>query len=175
MIRIQEKKMQDFEREHIEEVRKIAPECTLFLKRENDAFPVKAGKVALYGSGARKTIKGGTGSGDVNVRHFITIEEGLEKAGFEITTKKWLDDYDALLAGKRAEFVEQIKQEAKLIGIHPMMYGMGKIMTEPEYELPLDADGEMAVYVLARISGEGSDRSNEISICQRQKSEISSH
>lgn len=172
MIRIQEKKMQDFEREHIEEVRKIAPECTLFLKRENDAFPVKAGKVALYGSGARKTIKGGTGSGDVNVRHFITIEEGLEKAGFEITTKKWLDDYDALLAGKRAEFVEQIKQEAKLIGIHPMMYGMGKIMTEPEYELPLDADGEMAVYVLARISGEGSDRSNEAGDINLSKTEI---
>ena len=47
-----------------------------------------AGKLALYGSGARSTIKGGTGSGDVNVRHFVNIEEGLEHAGFTITTKK---------------------------------------------------------------------------------------
>ena len=55
-----------------------------------------AGKIVLYGSGARKTIKGGTGSGDVNVRHFVTIEEGLENAGFTITSKEWLDSYDEL-------------------------------------------------------------------------------
>lgn len=38
-------------------------------------------------------LEGGTGSGDVNVRNFTTIEEGLENAGFTITTKNWLDQY----------------------------------------------------------------------------------
>lgn len=159
MVRITEETIQAFEREHIETVRKAAPECTLLLKKDGK-LPLSAPcRAALYGSGARKTIKGGTGSGDVNVRHFVTIEEGLEKAGFEITSKKWLDDYDALLVKKRAEFVEQVKQEAKQIGINPVMYGMGKAMPEPEYALALDAEGDMAVYVLARISGEGADRS----------------
>nr|AFN84547.1 beta-glucosidase-related glycosidase [uncultured bacterium scaffold00090] len=151
--------MQPFEREHIEIVRKVAPECTLLLKKD-DTLPLSAPcRVALYGSGARKTIKGGTGSGDVNVRHFVTVEEGLEKAGFEITSKNWLESYDELLISKRAAFVEQVKQEAKELGINPVIYGMGKAMPEPEYELSLDADGELAVYVLARISGEGADRS----------------
>ena len=35
---------------------------------------------------------------------------------------------------------------------------MGAVMPEPEYNLPLNVKGETAVYVLARISGEGNDR-----------------
>lgn len=141
MVRITEEIIQPFEKEHIEAIRKAAPECTLLLQKD-ETLPLSAPcKVALYGSGARKTIKGGTGSGDVNVRHFVNIEEGLEKAGFKITSKKWLDDYDVLLVSKRAEFVEQVKREAKELGMNPMMYGMGKAMPEPEYEFALDADG----------------------------------
>lgn len=158
MVRITDETMQPFEKEHIDTVRKAAPECTLFLKRDG-TLPLDAPcRVALYGSGARKTIKGGTGSGDVNARHFVTIEEGLQKAGFKITTKKWLDDYDALLASRRAEFVRQVKEEAGQLGVNPVMYCMGKVMPEPGYEFALDAGGEMAVYALARISGEGADR-----------------
>ena len=44
---------------------------------ENDGcLPLKPGKVALYGAGADRTIKGGTGSGEVNVRHAVSILEG---------------------------------------------------------------------------------------------------
>jgi beta-glucosidase len=35
---------------------------------------------------------------------------------------------------------------------------MGAVMPEPEYEIPLVADSDAAVYVLSRISGEGNDR-----------------
>ena len=45
------------------------------------------------------------------------------------------------------------------------MIGMGSVMPEPEYSIPLDVDAgtdpETAVYVLARTSGEGSDRTPE--------------
>lgn len=161
MIRITDSSVQPFEKEHIGLVRKVAPECVLFLKREDEALPVAAGKVALYGSAARKTIKGGTGSGDVNVRHYVTIEEGLENAGFEITSKMWMNAYDKVLADAHVAFVERVKKEAAEFGVNAVMYGMGKAMPEPEYELPIDADGELAVYVLSRNSGEGSDRSVE--------------
>ena len=36
--------------------------------------------VALFGNGARNTIKGGTGSGDVNTRSNMNIEDGLKEA-----------------------------------------------------------------------------------------------
>ena len=35
---------------------------------------------------------------------------------------------------------------------------MGAIMLEPEYDLPTDKEADAAIYVLARISGEGNDR-----------------
>lgn len=41
---------------------------------------------------------------------------------------------------------------------HPVIEGMGAVMPEPEYDLPLNVKGETAIYVLARISGEGNDR-----------------
>ena len=60
---------------------------------ENDGcLPLKPGKIALYGAGAKMTIKGGTGSGEVNERHAVSILEGMEDAGFKITTMNWIDE-----------------------------------------------------------------------------------
>ncbi|MCR5415317.1 MAG: glycoside hydrolase family 3 C-terminal domain-containing protein [Pseudobutyrivibrio sp.] len=158
MIRITDSSIQPFEIEHAKRVRKISPECTLLLK-SNGLLPLKEmKKVALFGSGARKTIKGGTGSGDVNVRHFVTIEEGFKNAGVEIVSDKWLDEYDAVMVEARKGFVQGIKDEAKAMGVSPMMICMGRAMKEPEYKLGLDFDADTAVYVIARNSGEGADR-----------------
>lgn len=172
MMRITDTAMQPFEKEHIDLVRKVAPECALFLKREDGTLPVNPGKVALYGSGARKTIKGGTGSGDVNVRYYVTIEEGLENAGFTITSKSWLGAYDKVVAEARVSFVERVKKEAKELGINAVMYGMGKAMPEPEYQIEMDAEADLAVYVLSRISGEGADRSTEVGDINLSETEI---
>ncbi len=148
----------DFEKKHEEMVRKLAPECTVLLKKDG-LFPlISAGKIAVYGNGVRKTIKGGTGSGDVNVRHFVNVEEGLQNAGFEITTGAWLDGYEAVWKKAQEDFFRDIRETAEKMGIFPMMYAMGKTMPEPEYELPLNGEGDTAVYILSRISGEGSDR-----------------
>ena len=50
---------------------------------ENDGtLPLKRGaKLALFGIGARHTIKGGTGSGDVNSRDTLSVDAGLRAAG----------------------------------------------------------------------------------------------
>ena len=65
------------EAEHLAIVRRSAPESMVLL-RSDGAFPLRGtGALALYGSGARRTLKCGTGSGDVNSRHVVTIEEGL--------------------------------------------------------------------------------------------------
>ena len=72
--------------------KKIACECMVLLKNENQTLPLnKKIKIALFGNGARNTIKGGTGSGDVNTRSFTNIETGLKNAGFVITSQAWLD------------------------------------------------------------------------------------
>lgn len=159
MVRIKDADVQPFEREHIRKVREYAPGCTLFLKRDG-SFPLNAPcDIAAYGRGVRKTVKGGTGSGDVNVRHFVTVEEGLENAGFTIITKQWLETYDSVYGAAQKSFYDSLCAEAQARGVSPMLYGMGKIMPEPECALDLEhPGGTAAIYVLSRTSGEGADR-----------------
>ena len=150
--------LNNYETEHIAKVRAIAPECMVLLKSDG-SFPLECpGPIALYGSGARRTLKGGTGSGDVNVRHFVTVEEGLQNAGFNVTTGNWLDAYDEKWQIAHKAFAAAIKARIAAQGLAAIMLGIGAVMPEPDYELPLNGSGETALYVLARVSGEGSDR-----------------
>lgn len=150
--------MYDYEIQHLQQLRPHLADCTVLLKTDG-AFPLSAPcRIAAYGNGVRHTIKGGTGSGEVNSRSFVTAEEGLARAGFTVTSGRWLDGYDAVRIKARRDFLRRMKAEARQAGVNVLIYGMGRVMPEPDYTLPLDADGEAAVYVLARISGEGSDR-----------------
>ncbi|VTX92417.1 Exo-alpha-(1-_6)-L-arabinopyranosidase [Actinomyces naeslundii] len=157
--------MEAYETDHLAAVRALAPECMVLL-RSNGAFPLtEPGEIALFGSGARHTVKGGTGSGDVNSRHVTTIEEGLEAAGFAIVTRPWLEAYDRIRLRAHEDFIADIRAEAAERGLPAIMVGMGSVMPEPEYAIPLDipagTDPHAAVYVLSRTSGEGSDRTPE--------------
>ena len=153
-------KLNKYEIEHNQMIREQAAECTLFLKRNND-FPLSApGKIALYGSGARRTIRGGTGSGDVNVRTSVSVEAGLTNAGFTVTTKAWMDAYDDVYKKAREAFIAEIRARAKKMHTNAIMLGMGAVMPEPAYNIPLEGEGDTAVYVLSRICGEGNDRQN---------------
>lgn len=150
----------DYEINHNEYLRSNGAECTVLLKKDGK-FPLQnTGDIALYGNGARKTIKGGTGSGEVNSRFFVNIEDGLKNAGFNVTTSTWLDQYDKIRDKAQKEFIKSVKKDAKKHKIPAIVYSMGKIMTEPEYEIPLSDNCDTAIYVLARISGEGADREN---------------
>ena len=148
---------------HYELLDKFAPECTLFLKRDNKAFPIeKPCKVALFGEGARHTYKGGTGSGDVNSHFFNNIEEELELQGFEITTKAWLDEFDKLREEYRKEFVKRVKKEAKEIGMGAPAYSVGHNPNGFEHSLNIEGyEGDIALYILSRVCGEGADRRKE--------------
>ena len=147
-----------YEQENIQIMRDYAAECTLFLNK-NDEFPIdKPGKLLLIGSGARNTLKGGLGSGDVESRYFTTCEQGLENAGFTITSKEWLAQYPIL---KEEKINEHFKYISNLFNTYK---GTGFAMVAfPEYEIDISTNEEeekadIAIYVLARNSGEGTDR-----------------
>lgn len=156
-----EPKMSPREKDHIRRLRDVLPECAVLLRRNGDFPLAEPGKIALYGSGVRHTIKGGTGSGEVNSRYFITVEQGFEQAGFTITSKAWLDGYDRVVETAMENFRRQLRTQAKAQHTNVMLLAMGAAMPEPDYDLPLNAEGETAIYVLSRISGEGTDRQPE--------------
>ena len=155
----QQMELKQYEKEHLKKLRRLLPECTVLLKSNGD-FPLdQAGKLALYGSGARHTVKGGTGSGEVNSRYFVNAERGLTRAGFIVTTQEWMDAYDRIRVDAKKQFIKDIKARAKQKHTNSIVEGMGAVMPEPEYTLPLNGEGDVAVYILSRISGEGNDRS----------------
>ena len=154
---------------NMQRVRDLAVECMVLLKNDGTLPLTEAGKIALFGNGARATVKGGTGSGDVYVRETVSIEEGLEREGFTVTTKGWLDRQEAAARAEK-EAYEQAMIDAALAAGQPKEAAQMMMMLQPMTPVALEkiteedvgqADTDLAVYVLARNSGEGKDRSAE--------------
>lgn len=73
-------------------------------------------------------------------------------------SKAWLDAYEEHMTKTRKEWITAMKAEAAAAGINGIMYCMGKVMPETGYEFSLESDADIAIYVLARNSGEGADQ-----------------
>ena len=135
---------------------------SIVLLKNDGALPFSHKKVALYGAGASMTIKGGTGSGEVNERHCVTIQEGLEDRGFTVTTKKWIDDFDAFYKKAEADYkIEKRKRVNifKMDSIMQMLFDNFRLPAGPAITEVTDTDS--CVYVLSRQAGEGGDRKVE--------------
>ena len=98
-----------------------------------------------------------------------------QAAGFTITSKFWMDTYETICTAARQDFIRGLKQQAKEHHTLAVLESMGAVMPEPEYNIPLKAAGDTAVYVLSRISGEGSDRKpvpGDILLTETEKRDI---
>ncbi|WP_163192139.1 glycoside hydrolase family 3 protein [Clostridium thermarum] len=147
------------ERKHRQQSYRAALEGIVLL--ENDgAMPVKPGKIALYGAGAAMTIKGGTGSGEVNERYSVSILEGLERAGYTITTMKWLNDYARMFKEEQEAYAAIAAKKIRKLDIinlmaEPFKYPHGREISHEDIE---ESDTDTCIYVVARQAGEGADR-----------------
>ena len=149
--------------QHQELSRRAAGECVVLLEN-NGALPlVKGQKVALFGMGANYTVKGGTGSGDVNTRSSVTIEEGLTQEGFTITTGEWLARNREQREAAQASYLAEMDRRAKETGLPVVILGFNYPFQIPDAAAITEedlqkADTDTAIYVIARNSGEGADR-----------------
>ncbi len=164
--------MQEYEKIHNRLVRSTASECVVLLNYDG-AFPIdNPCEVDLFGNGARHTLYGGTGSGEVNNREVISIERALEEAGFVINTKDWLDAYDQARIAGHKELVKEVKSNARKHRILASLEAMNTKEKEYEYDIPISQKSDLAIYVLSRSSGESVDRVNEKGDIQLLDSEI---
>ena len=134
----------------------------MVLLKNDGALPLTTKRVALYGPGANRTIKGGTGSGEVNERHSVSIAEGMESRGFELLSKQWIEDYEAFYHKAHAEYREEKKKRLnflKISSIMDMLFDNFRLPVGPAITDVLDTDS--CVYVLSRQAGEGGDRKIE--------------
>lgn len=134
----------------------------IVLLENNGVLPLSPCKIALYGSGAQYTHKGGSGSGEVNVRHNVTILEGLEKAGFEIASKDWINRYDTIWKRGKERFLHIVRKKLWWPTSHLIddlmaaeyRYPSGDLITEEEIAA---CNTDTCFYVISRQSGEGHD------------------
>ncbi|MEY8391343.1 glycoside hydrolase [Lachnospiraceae bacterium] len=136
---------------------------SMVLLENNGALPVSSKKLALFGGGAVRTVRGGTGSGDpfngglsgggdvaVNQseRYNINILNSFEKAGYQVTTadilKKYAVGYD---------------KEYQSAAVNPMATFVYPELEFTDAELEKAKKGtDTAIYVISRNAGEGADR-----------------
>jgi beta-glucosidase len=121
--------------------RRAATEGMVLLENHH-ALPIaSSGTVAVYGVGAFATVKGGTGSGDVNNRATVSVRQGLEEAGYTVTTQSAY--WDAMVAAYAAAGAGN--------------FAAGEVQLTASTAQPTAAT-KTALYVVARNSGEGRDR-----------------
>lgn len=151
---------------HEKTARELAGECMVLLQNDGTLPLRNLRKVALFGNGARATVKGGTGSGDVNTRKNVSVEQGLYGAGVHLTTEAWLNRQEEAVRRKKEEHLAWTLAESERTGSpafivqfeHPFSAGAPEKITEEDCQA---ADCDTAVYVLSRNSGECADRKNE--------------
>lgn len=149
--------------------RRAAAEGMVLLKNEG-VLPLKQKRIALYGAGARMTVCGGTGSGDMHSRRNVSIEQGLTNAGYEIPNSRWLDRFDRDYDRKESEWRNGVEERIKDYTIDQVLEMFEVIYAAEPFRFPVGdrieegdlAEGtDTAVYVIARQAGEGADRKLE--------------
>lgn len=153
-----------YEVEHAKLAQRAAAEGIVLLKNENGLLPLaKGSKLALFGAGAGRTVKGGTGSGDVNERASVSVFQGLMDAGFEITTKEWIEDYDRRYRQARQDWKEAILASQKELEAKGGLNAFFEAYSTHQFAMPAGApvfktEADVAVYCVARVAGENADR-----------------
>ena len=145
---------------HAALARKAAAAGIVLLRNDN-VLPLDPDtSVALLGTGAGRTVKGGIGSGDVNNRANISIYEGLRTAGVHLTSEDWINYYEALYHGARLAWKDKILDDATKVenpfdayAANPFVLPQGRPVAMSDL-----VGASVAIYVLSRISGEGKDR-----------------
>lgn len=148
------------EEKHRALARRAAAEGIVLLKNEG-ALPLDpVAPIALFGSGADKTVKGGIGSGDVNNRESISVYRGVKEAGASVTNEDWIRDYEKRWREAREKWKEKILEDARHVenpfdayAANPFVLPDGRRIIEEDLR-----GARAAVYVISRISGEGKDR-----------------
>ena len=136
--------------------RQVASEGMVLLKNDG-TLPFKGKKLAIFGVGAVDTIVCGTGSGYAFSPYKVTVMQGLQDAGIEITSTAWFDKYNK-------EQKNAAKNGKKLSIIDKRWSGITPEVVEPAItaeDLKAASAADTAIYVICRNTGENFDRKAE--------------
>lgn len=169
------KKMQQYKygnnpdlKAHAEITRQSASEGMVLLKNEN-TLPIQTGKnVALFGVTSYDFIVGGTGSGDVNEAYIVSLEDGLNNAGFTIN-EKGKNAFEKHKAANEKAFVRPEGFAAMMTPYIPPQMSYSSDMVKDIVD-----SADIGIITIGRNSGEGVDRveANDFLLTQQENDMI---
>lgn len=136
---------------HAEVTRKAATDGMVLLKNDAETLPLSAKKVALFGTASYDLLVGGSGSGNVNRKYKVSLNEGLRNAGVKLV---------------ESQEQQNVKYIADVKATQPKE-NFWAVPTVPEMPLEVAdvkaaiAEADVAVFTLSRMAGEGGDRKVE--------------
>ena len=138
---------------HAQIAREAATEGMVLLKNDGGALPLTASsKIALLGNSSYDLIAGGTGSGDVNKKYVVSLDQGLPLAGFTI---------DDSLKQSYTKYIADQKAKRPKVPWFFLPPPIAEMPVETALLQQLANDANVAVVTLGRNSGEFSDRKVE--------------
>lgn len=141
--------------------RQAAAEGMILLKNEKQTLPLAGNitHIAVFGNTSYRFIAGGTGSGDVNEAYTVSLEQGLQNAGYRLDTdlKKQYERY--------INTEEEKIDKKKYNHVTPPRI--------PEFDITEETirrkagQSDIAIVTLGRNSGEYTDRKveNDFKLC----------
>jgi beta-glucosidase len=130
--------------------RQAATEGMVLLKNDNGALPLASpGKIALFGNASYDLIAGGTGSGNVNKKYVISLDQGLLNARYSI---------DESFRKSYLRFIDEQKEKRPKVDAFRLPPPIAEMAVNANQLEQLARDADAAVLTIGRNSGEFADR-----------------
>ena len=130
--------------------RQAATEGMVLLKNDNGALPLASpGKIALFGNASYDLIAGGTGSGNVNKKYVISLDQGLLNARYTI---------DESFRKSYLRFIDEQKEKRPKVDAFRLPPPIAEMAVDANQLEQLAGDADAAVLTIGRNSGEFADR-----------------
>lgn len=140
-------------KKNAETARIAAADGIVLLKNEGNTLPLKLNKIALLGNPSYNMFIGGNGSGEVYKAYVISMQEGLDKLGYNV---------DENIATK---YKQHIKEEQSIQPQRTNILQKFELLPEIDWtqnELSdVAKNSDVAILTIGRNAGEGSDRNVE--------------
>lgn len=143
--------------EHAKVAYQSALESIVLLKNINNTLPLKNTKnVALFGKTSYHFITGGTGSGEVNYKHAVSLLDAFQNNGYKIS-KSMIRTYQQFIDSVTNNSAQVKKKQA--VDFHDEMDISLKQIKEQE------KNSDIGIITIGRSSGEGFDRKEKDDFC----------
>ena len=140
---------------HAAITRQAATDGMVLLENKGNALPILSSvkNIAAFGNASYEFISGGTGSGDVNEEHTVSLIEGIAIGGYTV-----VDELKSTYSTYMKETVLKSGPSKNPLAFMGAKDPVAEMSVSPDLAAKMAGKADMALITIGRLSGEGIDR-----------------